>query len=116
MFSLRLVFLAMGISMTLSAAVLGGGSPNDKIDTILSVVYNLSDRMGNIESKVKNIDLMEELTAEKVSKIEDRVQELVHEGMYVCISLFKDGNNKILIKILKKQTSTINLLKSNINE
>ena len=112
MFPIRLVFLAMGISMTLSAAE----SPNDKVDTILSVVYNLSDRMGNIESKVKNIDLMEELTAEKVSKIEDRVQELVHEGMYVCISLFKDGNNKILIKILKKQTSTINLLKSNINE
>ena len=49
--------------MTLSAAVLGGGSPNDKIDTILSVVYNLSDRMdklvgkvGNMESKVNNME------------------------------------------------------------
>ena len=73
MFSFRLVFLAMGISMTLSTAALGGGSPNDKMDTILSVVYSMRDRMdnlvskvGNMESKVNDIDNMEEITAEKV--------------------------------------------------
>ena len=95
--------------MTLSAAVLDVGSANeDRIGDILSLMVRMGERMdkmvgkvGNIESKVKNIDHMEELTAEKVSKIEDRVQELVQEGMYVCISLFKDGNSKILIKILK---------------
>ena len=59
--------------MTLSTAALGGGSPNDKMDTILSVVYSMRDRMdnlvskvGNMESKVNDIDNMEEITAEKV--------------------------------------------------
>ena len=63
----------MVISMTLSASALGGESPNDKMDTILSVVYSMRDRMdnlvgkvGNMESKVNNIDNMEEITAEKV--------------------------------------------------
>ena len=86
--------------MTLSAAVLGGGSANeDRIGDILSRMVRMGERMDklvgkvgnteskvkNIESKVKSIDHMEELTAEKVSKIEDRVQELVQEGMYLCI-------------------------------
>ena len=86
MFSLRLVFLAMVISMTLSTVALGGGSPNDKMDTILSVVYSMRDRMdnlvgkvGNMESKVNNIDNMEELTAEKViihSLLHTRITQL----------------------------------------
>ena len=59
MFPLRLVFLAMGISIVLSTTAFGGESPNDKIDTILSVVYSMRDR-------IDNIDHMEELTAEKV--------------------------------------------------
>ena len=69
--------------MTLSTAALGGGSPNDKMDTILSVVYSMRDRMdnlvskvGNMESKVNNIDHMEQLTAEKVSKMEDRIDSI----------------------------------------
>ena len=89
MFSLRLVFLAMGISMTLSAAVLGGESPNDRISTILDVMTSISERVdklvgkvgnmeskvNNMESKVDNIDHTEQLTAQKVSKIEDRMDQ-----------------------------------------
>ena len=69
--------------MTLSSAVFGGGPPNDKMDTILSVVYKISDnmdklvgRVGNMESKVNNIDNMEKLTAEKVSKIVQEEAEM----------------------------------------
>ena len=84
MFPLRLVFLEISISMILSSAVFGGESPNDKIDTLLSVVYTMRDRMndlvknvGKIETKVNNIDTMEDLTAEKVSKLEDEMVKVV---------------------------------------
>ena len=66
MFPIRLVFLAMGISMVLSTAVSGGESPNDKMDDILAVVYSLSDRMNNLDTKVENTLYMEKLTAQKV--------------------------------------------------
>ena len=83
MLSLRLVFLAMVISMTLSKSVFGGESPNDRISTILAVMTSISERVdklvgkvGNMESKVNNIDQTEQLTAEKVSKIEDRMDSM----------------------------------------
>ena len=65
MFSLRLVFLAIGISMTLSAAVFGGESPNDRISTILAVMTSISERVDNLVGKVGNME----------SKVEEIVQE-----------------------------------------
>ena len=69
--------------MTLSTAVFGGESPNDRISTILAVMTSISERVdklvgkvGNMESKVNNIDHMEQLTAEKVSKMEDRIDSI----------------------------------------
>ena len=73
--------------MTLSTTVFGGESPNDRISTILAVMTNISERVdklvgkvGNMESQVNNIDHMEKLTARKVSKMEDRMKEIVQEG------------------------------------
>ena len=73
--------------MTLSTALFGSESPNDRISTILAVMTSISQRVdklvgkvGNMEFKVNNIDHMEELTAEKVSKMEDRMEEMVQEG------------------------------------
>ena len=43
-------------------------------------VDKLVGKVGNMEFKVNNIDHMEELTAEKVSKMEDRMEEMVQEG------------------------------------
>ena len=85
MLPLRLVFLAISSSMIFSSAVFGGESPNeDRIGDILSAVYSMRDRMENlvknvekIETKVNNIDTMEEITAEKVSKLEDEMVEVV---------------------------------------
>ena len=87
MFPVRLIFLAMGISMTISTATLGGESPNDRISTILAVMTSISEsvdklvgKVGNMETKLNDIDHTEQLNAEKVSKIEDRVEELGQEG------------------------------------
>ena len=75
MFCLQLVFLAMGISIALSTAVLGGGSPNDRISTILAVMTSISERVDKLVGKVGNLEATEQLTAQKVSKIEDRMDQ-----------------------------------------
>ena len=85
MFPLRLVFLAISISMILTSTVFGGSeSQNDRMDTLLSLMTGMRDRMdnmeknvGNIEENIKTINKMDDLTAEKVSKIEDEMVEMI---------------------------------------
>ena len=111
MFPIRLVFVIAGISMILSSAVIGGESRNDRIDTLLSVVYSMRDRMdslvkdvGNIETKVNNIDTMEEITAEKVSKLEDEMVG-VRSDMSSVKSQISSMSSKIN-EVEKKVSST----------
>ena len=76
MIPIRLVFLIVVISMILSSAVFGGESPNDRIDTLLSLMTGMSERVdkliknvGNMETNIKNIN-------KDVSKLENEMVEV----------------------------------------
>ena len=55
MLPFRLVFLMIGISMILSSAVLGGESPNDRIDTLLSLMTGVSERLDKLQADVDEV-------------------------------------------------------------
>ena len=69
MIPIRLVFLIVGISMILSSAVFGGESPNDRIDTLLSLMTGMSER---VDKLVKNVAKIKT----KVDNIEDEMVEV----------------------------------------
>ena len=68
MFPLRFVFLIMVISMIWSNCALGGES-NDRIDTLLSLMITMGKRIDKLTET-------EEMTVDKVLKIEDEVQRM----------------------------------------
>ena len=55
MLPLRL-FLIMGISMIFSSAVFGGESPNNRIDTLLSLMTGMSERVDKLVKNVRNME------------------------------------------------------------
>ena len=55
-------------------------SISERVDKLVGKVGNMESKVNNMESKVNNIDHTEQLTAEKVSKMEDRVEEIAQDG------------------------------------
>ena len=55
MLPFRLVFLMFGISMIFSSAVICGESPNDRIDTLLSLMTGMSERLDKLQSDVEEV-------------------------------------------------------------
>ena len=55
----------------------GGGSKNDRMDDLFSLMYNIGKRVDSLSDSVKDIYRMEEETAEHMLKTEDRVSEIV---------------------------------------
>ena len=46
---------------------------NDRIDTVIGLMVNMANRMDALESRVGDIARVDELTANKVTKLEDSV-------------------------------------------
>ena len=81
----RLILLVLATTLV-SNSSLGGEAKNDKIDDILDFLVNmrnsvdtLTDKVSGIEETVHTISVMEDKTAEHVSKLEDRVEEVKSE-------------------------------------
>ena len=83
--SVRLILLVLATTLVCNSS-LGGEPKNDKIDDILDFlvrmrisVDTLTDKVSGIEETVHTISVMEDKTAEHVSKLEDRVEEVKSE-------------------------------------
>ena len=112
MYPMRLVFLIVGISTILSSTVFGGESPNeDRIGDILSLMTGVSERVdglvknvGKMETKVDNIDTMEKISAEKISKMENEISKVKFD-----VSSMSSKINEVEKKVssTKSKVSTI---------